>query len=87
MILQAAVRVYYQQFEEQETQSLVDQKVQEYLQRGGGQVRGRVNPLSTCADVSPVDLEFNRILFLPPVNQVRLLGSGQYFCSILPALD
>lgn len=31
--------MYYQQFEEQETQSLVDQKVQEYLQRGGGQVR------------------------------------------------
>lgn len=31
MIFQANVRIYYQQFEEQQTQSLIDQRVKEHL--------------------------------------------------------
>lgn len=36
---------------------------------------------------SPVYVNFDRVLHLsPPVNQVRLLGSGQYLCSPLFSL-
>lgn len=31
MLLQANVRTYYQQFEEQQTQSLIDQRIKEHL--------------------------------------------------------
>ena len=34
-IYQANVRTYYQQFEEQQTQSLIDQKVKEHLGQAG----------------------------------------------------